>query len=293
MRRRDAIALVTAIFFLIVTLTSSDSANALQLEPSPQNPAFFDLNLAQSQLDQLQTEIAQLIAERDQILSSIDGLTIDRDAIELNEQGRNERLQEARTQARNMAIDAYIGIGPPASGFVVLDTQDALDVSYRNGLLRHQAERLQTAAQTFAVLAGEADAKVLVLSDSINDELRRAEALNRQIADLNAQVPEAEWVVSIAEIHAIADDVFERTQRPEPTAEEWKNLRFCESTETYAIDSGNFFYGAYQFTWETWGTVLGSGNPAHAPPAEQDARARLLYADRGSQPWPICGRFLP
>ena len=79
----------------------------------------------------------------------------------------------------------------------------------------------------------------------------------------------------------------------EPTAEQWRKLRFCESTETYNIDTGNTFYGAYQFTWDTWQTVGGSGNPALAPAAEQDARARLLYAQRGSQPWPICGRFLP
>ena len=45
--------------------------------------------------------------------------------------------------------------------------------------------------------------------------------------------------------------------------------------------------------WETWGTVGGEGNPADAHPAEQDARARLLFAQRGRQPWPICGRYLP
>jgi len=38
-------------------------------------------------------------------------------------------------------------------------------------------------------------------------------------------------------------------------------------------------------------TVLalgGSGDPAAAPEAEQDARAAALYAARGTAPWPTC-----
>lgn len=291
MRRRDIFAVVVLLGALIATITGPVAAT--QLEEAPTDPALFDVNLAQSNLDGINAEVARLRGEVDEILESIDGLTIERDFIELNQQARNERLQEARTQARNMSIDAYIGIGPPASGIVVLDAESANDLAYRNGLLRHQAERLQTAAQTYAFLAGEADGSVLTLADSINDGLRQAEALNRDLARQTDRVAQAEWTVSIAKIHADADAIFERTRRAEPTPEQWAALRFCESTETYNIDTGNTFYGAYQFTWETWGTVGGDDNPAHAPPAEQDARARLLYADRGSQPWPICGRFLP
>ncbi len=54
----------------------------------------------------------------------------------------------------------------------------------------------------------------------------------------------------------------------------------------YASDTGNSFYGAYQFTWSTWVSVGGSGNPAHAEPDEQDARAWRLYLRDGLAPWP-------
>ena len=226
-------------------------------------------------------------------MESIDGLTIERDFIDLNEQARNEVMQDSRTRARNMAINAYVGIGPPLSGVVVLDAETANDLSYRHGLLRQQAERLQEAAATYSLLAGEADATVLALSESINSEIRQAEALNRKINRQLSLVPEAEWHVYIATIHAQADEEFRARGRAEPTAEDWRELRFCESSETYDIDTGNTFYGAYQFTQDTWFTVGGQGNPAHAHPAEQDARARLLYSQRGSQPWPICGRYLP
>lgn len=283
---------------LVAASTLLGSAQAAQPAGSQfhdivDDPALFDLELAQSKLDELQSEADQLRSEIADILDTIDGLTIERDFIELNDQGRNDLMQESRSRARNMAINAYIGIGPPLSGIIVLDAESANELTYRNGLLRQQAERLQNAARTYSMLAGEADNNVLELGDSINDEIRVTEALNRALARTVEQIPYAEWVVSIAEINRIGDQEFEKSGRNEPTEEEWRKLRFCESTETYNIDTGNTFYGAYQFTWETWGTVGGSDNPADAPPAEQDARARWLYATRGSQPWPICGRFLP
>jgi len=291
MRSRPAVALATAVMLVVSTMLTS--ARAQVQEHDAPDPALFDLDLAQAQLDQLHFEADRLRMELADALERVDGLTIERDFISLNDQARNDVMQKARTDARNMAINAYIGIGPPLQGAVVLNAESANDLSYRNGLLRQQTERLQEAARTYAVLAGEADESVIALADSINDETRQIEALNRALTRVVGQIPHAEWVVSIAEIHRMADESFARSQRAEPTAEQWRKLRNCESTETYDIDTGNTFYGAYQFTWDTWGTVYGEGNPAHAPPEEQDARARLLYARRGSQPWPICGRFLP
>jgi hypothetical protein len=64
----------------------------------------------------------------------------------------------------------------------------------------------------------------------------------------------------------------------------------CESGGNYGTNTGNGFYGAYQFDLQTWQSVGGSGNPAAASPAEQDRRAAMLYAQRGSSPWPVCGR---
>lgn len=64
----------------------------------------------------------------------------------------------------------------------------------------------------------------------------------------------------------------------------------CESGGNPATDTGNGFYGKYQFTLQTWQSVGGSGNPAQASEAEQDRRAAMLYAQQGSSPWPVCGR---
>ncbi|HEX3243432.1 MAG TPA: transglycosylase family protein [Solirubrobacterales bacterium] len=64
----------------------------------------------------------------------------------------------------------------------------------------------------------------------------------------------------------------------------------CESGgDPASVSSDGSYRGKYQFTYETWASVGGSGDPAAAPEAEQDYRAALLYASSGSSPWPVCG----
>lgn len=64
----------------------------------------------------------------------------------------------------------------------------------------------------------------------------------------------------------------------------------CESGGDPTIVSADGSYrGKYQFSFETWASVGGSGDPAAASEAEQDYRAALLYASAGSSPWPVCG----
>jgi LysM repeat protein len=63
-------------------------------------------------------------------------------------------------------------------------------------------------------------------------------------------------------------------------------IRQRESGGNYAANTGNGYYGAYQFSLGTWQGVGGSGLPSQASPAEQDMRAAMLYALRGCSPWP-------
>jgi len=79
-----------------------------------------------------------------------------------------------------------------------------------------------------------------------------------------------------------------------PTAWESSTLariRACESGGNYrAVSSSGRYRGAYQFDRGTWASIGGSGDPAAASPAEQDYRALLLLRQRGTRPWPVCGR---
>jgi peptidoglycan hydrolase-like protein with peptidoglycan-binding domain len=79
------------------------------------------------------------------------------------------------------------------------------------------------------------------------------------------------------------------TAAADPSAQDWLRLRTCESGNNYSINTGNDHYGAYQFDVSTWRSVGGTGYPYKASPAEQDARALILYRMRGWQPWQCAG----
>jgi hypothetical protein len=64
----------------------------------------------------------------------------------------------------------------------------------------------------------------------------------------------------------------------------------CESGgDPSAVSPDGTYRGKYQFDQQTWESVGGSGDPAAAPEAIQDAMAARLQAQRGSSPWPVCG----
>lgn len=72
----------------------------------------------------------------------------------------------------------------------------------------------------------------------------------------------------------------------------WDALARCESGGNPRAYNPAGYYGLYQFTIGTWHGVGGEGVPSNASADEQTYRAQLLYARRGSSPWPACGHFL-
>lgn len=73
-----------------------------------------------------------------------------------------------------------------------------------------------------------------------------------------------------------------------PAAGVWGQLAACESGGNPATNTGNGYYGAYQFTASTWRSVGGSGLPSEASMEEQTARAQALQARSGWGQWPAC-----
>ncbi|HTE57118.1 MAG TPA: ubiquitin-like domain-containing protein [Verrucomicrobiae bacterium] len=69
-------------------------------------------------------------------------------------------------------------------------------------------------------------------------------------------------------------------------------LRQCEAGGNYAINTGNGFYGAYQFNVSTWNGYGGFTYPSDAPAGVQDQKATETYQRRGWQPWPGCTKKL-
>lgn len=72
----------------------------------------------------------------------------------------------------------------------------------------------------------------------------------------------------------------------------WACIREKESGDDYTANTGNGYYGAYQFSESTWLSVGGTGYPNEAPPAVQDALAQVLQRRSGWGQWStasLCG----
>ncbi len=84
-----------------------------------------------------------------------------------------------------------------------------------------------------------------------------------------------------------------RGSKATASSEDFARLRQCESGGNYAANTGNGFYGAYQFSLGTWGSLgTGYGRPDAAPPAVQDDAARRLQQHAGWGQWPSCAARL-
>ncbi|KLL10292.1 transglycosylase family protein [Protofrankia coriariae] len=78
--------------------------------------------------------------------------------------------------------------------------------------------------------------------------------------------------------------------QPASAATTWAQLRQCESGGNYSTNTGNGYYGAYQFSLSTWQSLGYTGLPSNASPATQDEAALRLANRSGFGQWPICGQ---
>lgn len=246
-------------------------------------------------LERAKQDLEVAVEARDAVQAARDR-TVDELHLEL---ARLDQLSDVDTgkqllldEAERLVVQEYISGGDIEDLTFILDVTEATDALWRKALLSEVSEVVDQALEARENVPGErerTEARIRRLDDALP-------YLNSRVIDAEESIEASEWVVYIAEINDLADRELAKNGFIEPTEQQWHNLRFCESTNNYTAESANgLFYGAYQFEPRTWRTVGGTGNPAHAPPEEQDARARLLYSRRGDQPWPrdFCGRWLP
>jgi hypothetical protein len=74
-----------------------------------------------------------------------------------------------------------------------------------------------------------------------------------------------------------------------PVRPHLKSIAQCESHgNPQAISPNGMYRGKYQFSFSTWQSVGGKGDPAAASEYEQDKRAEMLYKTGGPGHWPVC-----
>ncbi len=202
-------------------------------------------------------------------------------------------MKEAEDLTRKLAIEAFMGGDSISSAAYLLDSENVGDFIFRRAVLKETTEAVEKQSRTYEDMKDVASFAMLEVASQIDDILTAILLEKVKRTQAEDKISRAEYVVEIAQIHSSADVLKVEKGRVEPSDEQWRKLRFCESTEQYDISTGNGYYGAYQFDLITWVGVGGEGDPSKAPPEEQDARARYLYHLNGWYPWPVCGRFLP
>ena len=226
-----------------------------------------------------EAELSSALDERDRLGEELSRLAIE--------------IEELRRSARSLVLTSFVSGGPGSEMRYLLDVEGASDLSRLRHLLNGIAEPLDASSERLAELESQADADLF-------DLVERIEALRAEVASLEKSLPrlaqqeaEARALLVIADAWDRADAAIAGGPYGFAPPEKWEALRSCESTDNYrAISPSGQYRGAYQFDLATWQTVGGTGDPVLAPPLEQDARARELYARRGHQPWPVCGRHL-
>jgi hypothetical protein len=210
--------------------------------------------------------------------------------LQADELALTEQLRAKRRQARQLSVAAYMSGGNESSIELLADSDEASDLLWRQTMLAEQSLDTRRVAAEFRELRNGT-------SDDVEETVARLDRLDQRLEDARREIPHAERELELAQIsligvrQAIAAAQAARDAQA-VGLDKWAALRRCESGGNYATNTGNGYYGAYQFDLQTWQSVGGTGLPSDAPPWEQDARAMALYQARGAAPWPICGRFL-
>ncbi len=272
-------------------------AAAISAEASSRAETLPWSNLARAQA--LEADAEDRIAELSEQLAAIDAaIAAARDRPGSSERHhRRRRRRPARRPLpgpvpRRRVVHGRRSALPEA--VYLLDAPTANDFAFRSTLLNEGADAVADTAERYLDLRAEASEEAIALSVEL-DALDRERCPDGP-ADSNSPRPTssrpARWSRWRRSTHAPTSSS-SGNGRAEPSPQQWAQVRTCESLDDYEINTGNGFFGAYQFELQTWIGVGGTGLPNHALPQEQDARARLLYGMRGAQPWPVCGRYLP
>ena len=151
---------------------------------------------------------------------------------------------------------------------------------------RTEQAQLNTATSNLERQEQASDAAGLEVAAARASALAQAAAEESQLASLEgrlhnllaAGMPVNNGLVSV--VHAIVS--------PGGAGGVWLQLRECESGNNYRANTGNGFYGAYQFSQSTWNNLGYPGRPDLESPGMQDAAAQKDQSEHGWSQWPAC-----
>lgn len=160
------------------------------------------------------------------------------------------------------------------------------------GAVRAEAQPATATVQVEELLR-TIDQTIATIFENVDAQRREADA---RVAAARPQ-PAPPEPAFVPEVLAVTDAVavVQETISPPFHADLLACIRsFEQGAAGYSTNTGNGYYGAYQFTQGTWNSaVTNAGHPewsgrraSEAPPAIQDAAAWQLYTESGLGPWP-------
>jgi len=239
-------------------------------------------------------------------------LAADRSALAASEQelaGLRSALQRAELLSRRLALATYMDFGSsePSEAFAAVEHGTSTELTARQAYatlasdtestaidrylhLRVQlaAEvRRESAEQVAATAAyGMLAARYQAMQQTARHEQAMLDAVRQQAAAA-AQAAQAAQAAAPASVPYTV-----MVSANGSLAEDLARLRQCESGDDYQANTGNGYYGAYQFSLATWEGLGYQGLPSQAPPPEQDQAAITLEQRDGWGQWPVCAALL-
>lgn len=219
-------------------------------------------------------------------------------------------LARATDVSRTIALETYMGEGgAPASALAGLfdrsSTEAAAGQAYANlasttvasavDTLRRDRVLVARHAAALSAQRAAADAAYRALTVQYAT-LQRAGSSEQSMLD---QVRQEQLVLAVQQVAATAAagppaavPFGALVGASGSMAQDLARLRQCESGDNYQDDTGNGYYGAYQFSLATWHGLGYPGLPSQAPPATQDQAAIRLQHQHGWGQWPACSAML-
>ena len=214
-----------------------------------------------------------------------------------------QQVSISQAALRREAIISYTGGLDPAPTAAAGGTDPAVRAAYisvATGTVSDTVDRYRT--EQFLLTTATANlfhqeqasqAAVLQVEAARLDALDQAASEQDQLTSLQGRLNQLLFQATqgvpvnnglLAVVHAIVS--------PGGAGGVWLQLRECESGNNYRANTGNGFYGAYQFSQQTWSNLGYPGRPDLESPGMQDEAAQKLQRQSGWGQWPACSAAL-
>lgn len=263
------------------------------------------------------SQVHQVDVAYQSALATVENLKAETAAAQVSVLASSREAAASKATLRQEAVDAFVQIGAEPTQF--LDTLNSNPSTYEvgqvyleatagevtDGLAQYEraeaAYRSKDATLTAELVTARAAATSLASQDqSLRSTLGTESVTLSQVQQLASQVvadqappgvPAPQGLPTQSGLASLAAAPPPVTTNA-PLSLDFSALAQCESGNDYGSNTGNGYYGAFQFSASTWSSLGYPGLPSNSAPATQNQAAERLQAQSGWGQWPACAAAL-